>query len=74
MTNQEVTDFLKAAQVFWKKWRDDAPYMNDEDRLNAMMHEAGAVLDGQPDHARHLMMFFAEELSERIRAKGEKHG
>lgn len=74
MSNEEVTEFLKQAQRFWKKWKDDAPYMNDGDRIDTMIREAGNVVDGLPEHARYLMMFFAEELSARIRAKEDDNG
>ena len=71
MTNEQVTELLRAAQQFWKKYRDKVP--TDEDGIRQMMREAGTPLEGMPPHATHIMEFFAAELSERINAKEAHH-
>ena len=71
MKNEQVTELLRAAQQFWKKYRDNVP--TDEDGIRQMMREAGVPLEGMPPHATHIMEFFAAELSERINAKEANH-
>ena len=68
MTNEQVTELLRQAQQFWKKYRDNPPD-TDEGRRQ-MMEEAGKPLEGLPPHAFRLMQFFAEEIA--IRAAGKE--
>lgn len=68
MTNEQVHELLKAAQQFWKKYRDNVP--TDEDGIRQMMDEAGKPIEGLPPHAFRLMQFFAEEIA--IRAAGKE--
>ena len=68
MTNEQVTELLKSAQQFWKKYRDSVP--TDEGGIREMMDEAGKPLEGLPPHAFRLMQFFAEEIAIRAVEKG----
>lgn len=68
MTNEQVTELLRAAQQFWHKYRDNTP--TDEDGIRQMMDEAGKPLEGLLPHAFRLMQFFAEEVA--IRATGKE--
>lgn len=70
MTNEQVTELLRGAQKYWKKWRDDVPDPDDSVRIDQMIHDANAPLEGMPEQAMKLMEFFTEELAARVRAKG----
>lgn len=67
MTDAEVTQLLKAAQMFWKKYKSNVPRLHDAQAWGRILAEAEAPLKGLPDRAAGVMVFFAEELDARAR-------
>lgn len=74
MTNAEVTELLRAAQMFWKKYKDNIPRLHDAQAWERILAEAEAPLKGLPDRAAGVMVFFAEELDARAREMEEANG
>lgn len=68
MTNEQVTELLRAAQQFWKKYRDNPP--DTKEGCLKMMAEAGKPLEGLPPHAFRLMQFFTDEIAIRAQEGG----
>lgn len=69
MSNEQVTELLRAAQQIWKKYRDDPPGYRDYDAWDVVIKEANAPLEGLPDYAQHIMQFFMMELNARAKTK-----
>lgn len=69
MTNEQVTKLLKDAQNIWKKYRDNPPKDGDLDALDRMIEEFAAPVEGLPERATHIMLFFMSEIYERSKAR-----
>ena len=70
MTNEQVHELLKAAQQFWKKYRDAVPDHNDAAAWDEAFRAANEPLKGLPEYASHIMLFFWEELHARDMERG----
>ena len=73
MTNEQVTALMKAAQAVWKKYRDDPPGFYDLDAWDEVIREANAPLEGLPEHAAKIMLFFVHELHERSKSREKQN-
>ena len=69
MTNEQVTALMKAAQAVWKKYRDNPPGFHDLDAWDEVIREANAPLEGLPERATQIMLFFIAEIYERSKAR-----
>ena len=69
MTNEQVTELLRAAQQLWKKFRDNPPEYTDSDAIDMMVEEFNKPVEGLPEHATHIMLFFIAEIYERSKAR-----
>lgn len=69
MTNEQVTELLRAAQQLWKKYRDDPPKYGDLDAIDRMVEDFSAPVVGLPERASHIMLFFMSEVYERSKAR-----
>lgn len=69
MTNEQVNALLMAAQGLWLKYRDNPPGFHDLDAWDDVIREANAPLEGLPEHAAKIMLFFVHELHERSKAR-----
>lgn len=69
MTNEQVNALLMAAQGLWLKYRDNPPGFHDLDAWDEVIREANAPLEGLPEHATKIMLFFVHELHERSKAR-----
>lgn len=69
MTNEQVNALLMAAQGLWLKYRDNPPGFHDLDAWDEVIREANAPLEGLPEHAAKIMLFFTQELHERSKAR-----
>lgn len=69
MTNEQVNTLLMAAQGLWLKYRDNPPGFHDLDAWDDVIREANAPLEGLPEHAAQIMLFFTQELHERSKAR-----
>lgn len=69
MTNEQVTALMKAAQAVWKKYRDNPPGFHDLDAWDEVIREANAPLEGLPERATQIMLFFVSEIYERSKAR-----
>lgn len=69
MTNEQVTALMKAAQAVWKKYRDNPPGFHDLDAWDEVIREANAPLEGLPERATQIMLFFVSEIYERSNAR-----
>lgn len=70
MTNEQVHELLKAAQRFWKKYRDNVPDHDDAAAWDEAFRAANEPLKGLPEYASHIMLFFWEELHARDMERG----
>ena len=70
MTNEQVHELLKAAQQFWKKYRDNVPDHDDAAAWDEAFRAANEPLKGLPEYASHIMLFFWEELHARDMERG----
>lgn len=73
MTNEQVTALMKAAQAVWKKYRDDPPGFHDLDAWDEVIREANAPLEGLPERATQIMLFFISEIYERSKAREKQN-
>lgn len=69
MTNEQVNALLMAAQALWLKYRDNPPAFGDLDALDRMIEEFAAPVEGLPDRATHIMLFFMSEIYERSKTR-----
>ena len=69
MTNEQVTELLRAAQQLWKKYRDNPPEYTDSDAIDRMVEEFNKPVEGFPERATHIMLFFIAEIYERSKAR-----
>lgn len=75
MTNEQVSNLLKQAQIFWLKYRDNVPDRDDKDTWEEAFREVNAPLAGLPEYAGGVMLFFWEELHARMMEKWRaEHG
>lgn len=49
MTNNDVTEILKSAQMFWAKWRDNVP-SPDSDQWIEINYEVSEILQKHGKH------------------------
>lgn len=73
MTNEQVNALLIAAQGLWLKYRDNPPGFHDLDTWDEVIREANAPLEGLPEHAVKIMLFFVHELHERSKAREKQN-
>lgn len=73
MTNEQVNALLIAAQGLWLKYRDNPPDFHDLDAWDEVIQEANAPLEGLPEHAAKIMLFFTQELHERSKAREKQN-
>lgn len=73
MTNEQVNALLMAAQGLWLKYRDNPPGFHDLDAWDEVIREANAPLEGLPEHAAKIMLFFVHELHERSKAREKQN-
>ena len=73
MTNEQVNALLMAAQGLWLKYRDNPPGFHDLDAWDDVIREANAPLEGLPEHAAKIMLFFVHELHERSKAREKQN-
>lgn len=69
MTNEQVTELLRAAQQLWKKYRDNPPEYTNSDAIDMMVEEFNKPVEGLPERATHIMLFFIAEIYERSKAR-----
>lgn len=69
MTNEQVNALLMAAQGLWLKYRDNPPGFHDLSAWDEVIREANAPLEGLPEYAAKIMLFFTQELHERSKAR-----
>lgn len=73
MTNEQVNALLMAAQALWLKYRDNPPKDGDLDALDRMIEEFAAPVEGLPERATHIMLFFMSEIYERSKAREKQN-
>lgn len=73
MTNEQVNALLMAAQGLWLKYRDNPPAFGDLDALDRMIEEFAAPVEGLPERATHIMLFFMSEIYERSKAREKQN-